>query len=365
MAPEKWVLKRWTEQDFHNNKVLWDTLIEHSGADRLFLSWSWMNQWWQDHKTPQCTLCIFALYSGKTLLGVAPLYIERDTYVRGLLRTRRLQFIGKRLSYSSGIRSEYMGFIVHQSYEQPVMERLLDAIAREPSWSELALFDVDETSSLYKALPHWAAARAYHKRHEQAGPTYVVDCRKRLADYLASLGSNTRLKLYNRRKVLEQKGRVELVPLTEVTWQTLIDSVLHWHQGRWSKCVFGNSSMAFLRAVTSMPALRDSSLLMLDGVPVSVMVNVRAGKTVYNIQLAFNDDLDKRISMGTLHLGYVIEQMFLDPAVERFDLLIGKGKHSNYKSHIATQGPMLVSDRWIRRRPLKWGFQLYDRYCRT
>lgn len=360
MVSDEWVLKRWTERDFHNNKVLWDTLLEHSGADPLFLSWSWMNQWWQEHKTPQCTLCIFALYSGNILLGVAPLYIERDTYARGILQTRRLQFIGKRLSYSSGIRSEYMDFIVHQGYEQPVMVRLLDAIAREPSWSELALFDVDENSSLNKALQAWPAARAYHKRHEQAGPTYVVDCRKRFADYLASLGSATRLKLYNRRKVLEQQGKVELVILTEDTWQTLIDSLLRWHQGRWSRCVFGKNDMAFLLEVTTMNALHGSSLLMLDGVPVSVMVNVRAGTTVYNIQLAFKDDLDKRISMGTLHLGYVIEQMFLDPAVDRFDLLIGTGKHSNYKSHIANQGPMLVSNRWIRRRPLKWVFQLYD-----
>lgn len=365
MVSDEWTLMRWTEQDFHNNKVLWDTLLDHSDADPLFLSWAWMNQWWREHKTPQCTLCIFAVYLGHTLLGVAPLYIEKDAYARGVLPTRRLQFIGKRLSRSTGIRSEYMDFIVHRDYEHPVVARLLDAIAQEPAWLELALYDVDETGALHKALPSWPEARGYHQRHEQSGPTYVVDCRQNFADYLAGLGSNTRLKLYNRRKVLEQKGTVELVSLTDETWQTLIDHLLQWHQERWSKIVFGKSSLAFLLEVTSMDALRDSSLLMLDGVPISVTVNVRAGTTVYNIQLAFKDNLDKRISTGTLHLGYVIEQMFLDPTVERFDLLIGTGKHSNYKSHIAQQGSTLVSGRWIRHQPLKWVFQLYDRYFRT
>lgn len=365
IGADELVLRLWTEQDFALNRDAWDTLLSQSDADPLFLSWAWLNQWWQERKPPHCRLSIFTVYSGGKLLGVAPLYIEWDAYARGLLRTRRLQFIGKRLSKGSGIRSEYMDFIVHRSFVRPAMKRLLNAIEQESTWSELALYDVDDSGVLYHALQSWTAARAYHQRHEQAGTTYVVDCRSDFAGYLRGLGSNTRLKLYNRRKVLEQMGKVELVSLTDETWQTLIDHLLQWHQERWSKIVFGQSSLAFLLEVTSMHALRDSSLLMLDGVPISVMVNVRAGTTVYNIQLAFKDDLDKRISTGTLHLGYVIEQMFLDSTVERFDLLIGTGKHSNYKSHIAQQGSTLVSSRWIRHQPLKWVFQLYDRYFRT
>jgi len=70
---------------------------------------------------------------------------------------------------------------------------------------------------------------------------------------------------------------------------------------------------------------------------------------IYNIQLGFLDGLDKKISLGTLHLGYAIEMAFESEEIRSFDLLAGEGKKSNYKSHLAQKHATLESIQILRK----------------
>lgn len=54
-------------------------------------------------------------------------------------------------------------------------------------------------------------------------------------------------------------------------------------------------------------------------------------RCAYNIQSGYKEDFDKKIALGSLHFGYLIEEFFYDNAVDQFDLLAGRGKSSNYK----------------------------------
>ena len=89
--------------------------------------------------------------------------------------------------------------------------------------------------------------------------------------------------------------------------------------------------------------LKCSSLLKVDKKPVSAMVNIFLDGKIYNIQLGFLEGFDKRISLGTLHLGYTIEMAFESDKITSLDFLAGEGKSSNYKSHLAQKHSTLES----------------------
>ena len=103
---------------------------------------------------------------------------------------------------------------------------------------------------------------------------------------------------------------------------------------------------------------------MVNDTPVSVMINISAEDRVYNLLLAYIENYDKKIALGTLHLGYVLEKLSESQTIECFDLLDGEGKNSNYKASIATPNQQLISKRYFRSTALRYLFSLYDKLLR-
>jgi predicted N-acyltransferase len=206
--------------------------------------------------------------------------------------------------------------------------------------------------------------KGYRCCRESSNPTYVVDCTKSFDDYLASLGKNTRLRLYNRRKLFEQMGTVSLEPLTKANRREFFEVINIWHGQRWGKPAFKDQAQQFLNSVFTLEplgmSLAHSTLLKLNDRPISVMIDVLVNGRLYNIQQGYIEDFDKRISVGTLHLGYQIEAAFEDKAILQFDLLEGEGKNTNYKCRLARENVVLQSTRWCRSFLLKGLFALYD-----
>ena len=40
------IAKEWGEERFLSSRNEWQKLLESSDADRFFMSWQWMSQWW-------------------------------------------------------------------------------------------------------------------------------------------------------------------------------------------------------------------------------------------------------------------------------------------------------------------------------
>jgi hypothetical protein len=176
---------------------------------------------------------------------------------------------------------------------------------------------------------------------------YSVDTEGSFSGYLETLGKNTRLKLFNRRKALTEHGDVSLEYVDLSRWDEIFQCLNEFHLVRYGKPAFSELNVAILRKVIdSLPGsahFKCSSLLKVDNRPVSAMVNIFLNGKMYNIQLGFLEGLDKRISLGTLHLGYTIEMAFESQEIRSFDLLAGEGKSSNYKSHLAQKHATLES----------------------
>jgi len=350
----------WDEARFGSAEAEWQELLAHSDADPLFLSWPWMHGWWQQFRVHSEDLLIIAVRDGGKLVGLAPLHRHRARYLKGWLPVQRIEFLGCCCGQPSGLLSEYLDFILHRDHRQAALQQLLDALDHQGSWQELLLHNVPSESPLSEALPGIGKRRELDRQS-----AYPIDTRGHFGDYLASLGRNTRLKLYNRRKLLDSLGPVELRPVDEDGIDELIDRLNDFDRLRFGHESTMNAATRsqLKRLQACMPELsigRHSSLLCLDGEPISVVINFSLGRTIYNMQLGYRERFHKKISLGTLHLGYALEAAFEDPGIDCFDLLLGGGKNSDYKRHLSPDRREAASWQVMRSPLLKTLFAIND-----
>jgi hypothetical protein len=318
------------------------------------MSWQWLSQWWINWGSRSSDrLYIIAIYIKDELVGIAPLYIYESTYLKGLIPVKRLQFLGSRYTGSSGIRSEYLGPIVKRGLEIEVNTLISQEIFKNRDWDEIVFSDLVKGDYFHQLIIDDADNNNLRTRILVSDDCYSVDTDGSFSGYLETLGKNTRLKLFNRRKALTEHGDVSLEYVDLSKCDDIFQCLNEFHLVRYGKPAFSELNVAILRKVIdSLPEsahFKCSSLLKVDNRPVSAMVNIFLDGKIYNIQLGFMEGLDKRISLGTLHLGYTIEMAFESEEIRSFDLMAGEGKSSNYKSHLAQKHATLESIQILRK----------------
>lgn len=327
----------------------------------LFQTDAWQSAWW-DTWGQGSDLVRVAGWSG----GHSGLYLSRYR-LKGLLPINSLEFVGCSYRFIRSVRTEYNTLPLPSttSYLRPAaLARLLG----NASWSEAVFNDVPADSDDLRLLEALARERGWRVREIARDTAWQVDTRGLFESYLAALGRNTRLRLFNRRKVLEEQGTV-----TEVdAWQKgpegrsgFFRLLNDFHRQRWGKPVFGARALGFhrlfLERVVSEGGEPQLSILLCDGAPISVLYNVRYQGRTYNIQSGFDEAFHPKLSLGILHLGYAIETAFSDPGVQLFDMLAGNGKNCNYKKHLANHQCELVSLMVVKSPLLKSLYALKDR----
>lgn len=322
----------------------------------VFQTKAWQRSWWETWgDNPGFEL---VKDSGNGENGV---YLAKYRF-KGL-PIRSLECVGVSHRCVSTPRTEYNTVTGH--VEKPdEYDRLLKLLT-SLRWTEAVFCDFRVNSREYASLKRLARDKRWLWRLLEEDTAYSVDTTGTFQDYLASLGSNTRLRLYNRRKILESLGEVKLKEVTTDEEGEFFGHLARFYQHRWgSPCFGGDKGMEFQRkflqrlpAEGGRPRLTE---LWLDKRLISVLYNVEYQGRVYNLQGGFDDQVHKKVSPGTLHLGYAIEQCFESNDVEAFDMLVGTGKNENYKVRIATDGEPLASVMIVR----SWLFRLIYHFKR-
>lgn len=314
----------------------WASLVARSGADPVFLGSAWLSAWWD---TWAATLGLEPLLlgacHGSELVGAAPLYRYHRRLAPGLW-LKELHFIGSAPRISGTVRSEYLDLLVDPRWQRAVPQALAAALAAE-RWDLLSLCDhvpAADGSSAVGELCHQLGLLAGPQETDQG---VRIDTRGELADWLARLGRNTRLKAWNRRSwVTRHLGTLTLREEPDPGQGLAL--LNQFHARRWGRPCFSGPGLAFHRrflARLAPPLQAHFSVLEIAGTPRSLLYDLHTGHGRYNLQAGFDDRLDARVSAGTLHLGFAIEAAFADPAVTHYDLLAGRGKHGHYKSRFA------------------------------
>ena len=317
----------------------------------IFQTKAWQRSWWQHWGS---TKGFNFLKEGR--FQATGLYVDRYFW-HGVLPIRCLQFVGTNYRRISTPRSEYHSLISPECDSAGSINELL-----EFSWSEAVFRDMFANSRDVSALELLADREGWLFRIVAEDTTFWVDTTGDWEGYLLSLGSNTRLRLFNRRKVLEQLGDIDLANAWPKKASVFFQLLNEFHVRRWGRPCFNERSVAFhqdfLSAVTSEGGEPQLSILSCAGKPISVLYNIAFKGCVYNIQAGFEQNFHKKLSVGTLHLGYCIEDAFQRSDIHKFDFLAGGGKNENYKERLATGSQSLVSVMLVRSKLFQFLYRL-------
>jgi len=240
---------------------------------------------------------------------------------------------------SPSLRSEYF----HLG-RQTANEFIRSAFSYQ--WDQLYIPDVILASTEYQELHAAAQATQLKVLVHDSSTSYAVRLHENsFANYLNSIGSNTRLKLFNKRKKLYQSGEVSVRNL----WPNVdefINIINQFHLQRWGKSCYQGRNLAqitgFLKQISVVGGVPDLSVIYCNNVPVSAAFDLEYRGRIYNIQSGYLEKFQDGISLGTLHFGFQLEKAFASGALF-YDFMAGNGKNSNYKKSLATHSEIFVS----------------------
>ena len=356
-------VQHWNEEKFLNSKKEWNDLLKHSNSDQLFLSWEWQSTWWKtfaDSKSMELNL-VTATTDDGTLVGIAPLYLV-TTAIRNFIKIKRLQFIGNCWRGVPTMLTELMDFIVDKTVASSVIRALCAHISSLQYWDEFIFPSLDTQSETYRLLLNDNLFPNCYLRHAEEYNSYYLKLDRQFQDYTQSLGKNTRLKLFNRRNILNSLGDVTFDRMQADDIDEMFKSLNSLHRTRWNKPIFEGERLKFNTMVARSLAERgclNFSILSLNKRPISIQYNFIVDNHNYNIQAGFDTSLHKKISLGYLHFGYEIEASF-NQQCTKYDFLAGEGKNTQYKKRLTNDYQEMVDLQIVRRPTLKMLYKFYD-----
>jgi len=352
----------WGEKEFFNSRDAWATLLARSDSDKLFMSWEWLNTWWKifkDEKT-MCLRMFVAIDENDNLVGIAPLYIT-NVITKKVIRTRRLQFIGNCWRGKATMPTEIVDFIADKNVSSEVISIFYEHIDSLGDWDEFVLSNLSKSTATYKCLVAGEKLGNSYFRCAEAYNSYYLDTIGDFDDYLKKISKSMRLKLFNRRKLINSIGKVSFENL-DAGLDDCFKLLNQLHRKRWGSDLFEGDRLKFNKIVSELMMKQNSvqfSVILFDKEPISIQYNYIVNNRKYNIQAGFDELFHKKISLGYLHFGYEIEDSFKDRIIA-YDFLMGKGKNTQYKKRLTSRKYELVDMQIIRNNYVGFLYKLYD-----
>jgi hypothetical protein len=353
----------WQEEDFFHSSEKWFDLLERSSADRLFMSWEWMSSWWKVYADPSMHLKLVVAIDKDSgvLLGIAPIYLT-ELKVKGVLKIKRLQFIGNCWNGKPAIRTELLEFIVDQQYQTDVVNLLWSHISEEIDWDEFAFKDLLINSATFEKIQYLSSKKTFELRITDRYLNYHLILGSDFTSYLKSLSQNTRRRIFNKRKELNKSDGIKFLPDPFSDIESGLAELNRLHQARWHKLVFSNQGWKFHRRlielISSKAAVQFSSIYHHNNV-ISIQYNFLLNNQKYNIQAGFDTDFNSKLPLGYLHFGFEIEHCY-DQNIEKYHFLAGEGKNTDYKKQLTDNGTEIVDCILIRHPVLRLLYYLND-----
>jgi len=257
----------------------------------------------------------------------------------------------------NSIRSEY--FQLQQDWDD-VSKLLISS-----DWQQLIVPDIETNTPDFFKLKMFSSNRGYFLLQRSVAIAYgIVTQNQNFSEYLSQLSQSARARIFNKRKKLEQMGKLVI----ENIWPDVdrfIELLNQFHLQRWGKLCYEGSNLefvkGFLQAISNEGGKVKLSLMTLDDQVISVLLDVEYQGRVYNFQAGFIEKFSNNIALGSLHLGYEIEAAFSNPLINYYDFMAGQGKNSDYKAAFANNKQELATVYLIKSRWLYWLYRIKDR----
>lgn len=312
--------------------------IQSNPTASVFRTRAWVQAWidtWGSHPS------IKLIDLGGRNDPLEKVYISRQ-YLKKCLPIHVLSLAGVGCAALPTPRAEYNDIspLINLAGGLAELSRLLGALR----WQRFIIPDVLTAGETPQQLKEIASHQAWSVQIETSELTYHISPQP-WSDYVAALGSNTRLAYVNRRNHLSSHGIVQHESWSLEQADSFFLELNKFHLQRWGRPCFSAHSQSFLKNFAA--RLQDEQgkllfqILRVDGDVVAVLLDIEWNGTRYNLQSGFFEQRFPKIALGALHMGYDIED-----ALQQgygYDFMAGQGKHSNYKERIATDTQPLSS----------------------
>jgi CelD/BcsL family acetyltransferase involved in cellulose biosynthesis len=323
-----------SEGEFGSMREEWNSLVERSVTNEIFLLWDWMYSWWDVFKNG--TRELYLLRGRNSLgetVGIAPFYLQKQTGL-GNLRRNSVRFCSSVETYP-----DHLDIITTREYEYAFSEAVLNYLVQhEQEWDLMRLDGVHEDAMIKKYL---ASPRAKQNGVLMTSipsarcPYLVMD--HTFEDYLKSFSSKKRQTLLRKRKILMNREKAQ--------WKTVgsdeepekhLQELFALHEERAKrkgiKTNFVGERLYRFHCRTIHHLLKESKVILAflnKGFPplVSYYCFRHNGKYYY-FQAGLSDEGEKK-SAGTVLFSLIIERAFQEGCKE-FDFLRGSEEYKFY-----------------------------------
>ena len=182
---------------FASLKPEWNELLRRSTSDTLFLTWEFQSTWWFHFGAGLELRVLTARCDDGRLLGIAPLYVDRDQ--SGLANMRLI----------GGVEvADYLDFIVTPEHARESVEAFFTALCSAGDWHMLDLRNIPAASPTREILSAAAASSQlpFASRVEEVCPLITLGAS--FEAYLESLDKKQRHEI--RRKTRKAYDEAEI-----------------------------------------------------------------------------------------------------------------------------------------------------------
>lgn len=340
----------------------WQRCLKSSDANPLFMSWPWLFSWWETwSQVWGLELLLLGVFDESgNLVGIGSFYY-RDLITPVGIRVKRIHLLGNAWRIAPTVRTEYCSFILNKTCERAARQALLGYLS-ELEWDELILCDItEEKLNRFRGCAQNSLGNLVEVPRLLENGIFI-DTSDSFSAWLDGLGRNTRLKIYNRRRYLAKLGEQGLSKVEgAAAFHNTLEKLNSFHRTRWGKPAFDPDAMAFhdrlFGRLTDHGMTVGLSELTWDGKTVSVLYDIIVGGWRFNLQAGYQEEFDPKVSLGSLHLGYAIEEAFKADGVHTYDMLAGSGKKSFYKARFNGTQVQFHTLQMVRREWLKRAYQ--------
>jgi hypothetical protein len=327
-------IERIAEGQFENMREEWNSLLEKSVTNEIFLLWEWMYSWWDVFKNGGRELYLLRGKNSRgETVGIAPFYLQKQTLF-GNLKRNIIRFCSSLETYP-----DHLDIIATKEYEDLFSEAVLTyLIHHDKDWDLIKLDGVHENGIIKKTL-----TSAHLKKNgilmtsvfSARCPYLVID--KTFEGYLKSFSPKKRQTLLRKRKILmnREKALLKTVHSDEEPEKYIQELfVLHDERARRKgiKTTFLGEDLYKFHSKTIHYLLKEGKVILTclykEYPPLVSYYCFKHNQKYYYYQAGLSQEGEKK-SAGTVLFSLIIENAFKERCKE-FDFLRGSEEYKFY-----------------------------------
>ena len=331
---EKITIDKMTECQFGMMREEWNSLLEKSVTNEIFLLWEWMFSWWDVFKNGSSELYLLrGRNSAGETIGIAPFYLHNQAGSGN--RTRNT------IRFCSSLETfpDHLDIIAMKEYEHSFAEAVVNYLIQHgQDWDLIKLDGVHENATIKKYL---ASARPRQNGVLTTSipsarcPYLVLD--NTFDGYLRSFSSKKRQTLLRKRKILmtREKALLKTVRSDEEPEKHIQELfVLHNERAKRKgiKTTFEGEDLYRFHSKAIHYLLKEGKVILTvlhkEIPPLVSYYCFKHNQKYYYFQAGLSDEGEKK-SAGAVLFSLIIEEAFKEGSKE-FDFLRGSEEYKFY-----------------------------------